>query len=134
MERPDNLPGVNTLGRDSRWNTYIHAAYRRHPKGLLVEFPCPPALSVPMPPLWLVTPPLVSSRRCRDRRSVLPSPSQTAAPFTLPLPGVAMVRHVVWYKLSLVSKNCSTNCSTNSSFPDPTHMCLAPMWFLHACS
>ena len=23
---------------------------------------------------------------------------------------------------------------TNSSFPDPTHMCLAPMWFIHACS
>ena len=131
MKRPDNLPGVNTLGRDSRWNTYIHAAYRRHPKGLLVEFPCPPALSVPMPPLWPVTPPLVSFRRRRDRRSVLPSPSRTAAPLHFRRQVSPWFdRRVVWYKLSLLSKNCSTN----SSFPDPTHMCLAPMWFLHACS
>ena len=81
MERTDHLPGVNTLGRDSTWNTYIHAGYCRHPKGLLVEFLCPPALSVPMLPLWPVTPPLVSSRRRQNRCS-----------FTLPSPGVAMVR------------------------------------------
>ena len=124
---PWSSPGINTLGRESTWNIYIHTAYRRHPKGLLVEFPRSPALFVPAPPLWPVTPPLVSSRRRQDRRSVLPSPSRTAAPLHFRRQVSPWFdRRVVWYELSLLSKNCRMN----SSFPDPTHIRLAPMWFL----